>query len=46
MLNTNFGIVNHLLTTTFNMQPIPWLENVFWTRFAVIMVNLWLGFPL
>jgi len=45
MLNTNFGIVNHLLTTTFNMQPIPWLENVFWTRFAVIMVNLWLGFP-
>lgn len=45
MLNTNFGIINQILTTTFNIQPIPWFEHVFWTRFAVLLVNLWLGFP-
>ncbi len=45
MLNTNFGLINHFLTSVFNIEPIPWLENVFWTRFALILVNLWLGFP-
>ena len=45
LLNTNFGIVNKILAGTFGIQPIPWFESVFWTRFACVLVNLWLGFP-
>ena len=45
MLNTNFGVINKILTSLFNIPNIPWFENVFWTKVAIIMVNLWLGFP-
>lgn len=45
MLNTNFGIINKLLTDFFNVSRISWFENVFWARTATVLVNLWLGFP-
>lgn len=44
-LNTNFGIINQLLETLFNIQPIHWLTETTLTRIAILLVNLWLGFP-
>jgi arabinogalactan oligomer/maltooligosaccharide transport system permease protein len=40
MFNTEFGAVNAL----FNSE-IAWFQNPNFSRFAVILVNLWLGFP-
>jgi multiple sugar transport system permease protein len=27
------------------IEPIPWLSEVFWARFAVILTNVWYGTP-
>jgi arabinogalactan oligomer/maltooligosaccharide transport system permease protein len=40
MFNTEFGAINNLLGT-----DVAWLNNPTSARIAVIMVNLWLGFP-
>lgn len=40
MFNTEFGAINALFHT-----DIAWLLNSNFARFAVILVNLWLGFP-
>lgn len=44
LLNTNFGAINQLLAYL-GIPAIPWFENVFWARTALVLVNLWLGFP-
>ena len=40
MFNTEFGAINTLLGT-----DIAWFQNPNFARLAVILVNLWLGFP-
>jgi arabinogalactan oligomer/maltooligosaccharide transport system permease protein len=40
MFNTEFGAINTLLGT-----DIAWFQNPNFARIAVILVNLWLGFP-
>lgn len=40
MFNTEFGAINNLLGT-----EIAWFQNALFAKFAVILVNLWLGFP-
>ena len=40
MFNTEFGAINQLLGTN-----IAWFQSVTFARVAVIVVNLWLGFP-
>lgn len=40
MFNTEFGAINALLGT-----DIAWFQNATFARVAVILVNLWLGFP-
>lgn len=45
LLNEQYGGINNLLRTLGISSGIPWLTNVFWARFGIIMVNLWLGFP-
>lgn len=40
MFNTEFGAINALLGT-----EIAWFSDPNFARFAVIFVNLWLGFP-
>ena len=40
MFNTEFGAINALRGT-----DIAWLQNATFARIAVILVNLWLGFP-
>ena len=40
MFDTEFGAINHLFGT-----HIAWFQNATFARVAVILVNLWLGFP-
>lgn len=42
--NTEVGIINRMLDAVFNVT-IPWLQDPFWAKVAVLLVNLWLGFP-
>ena len=43
-LNTNFGAVNRVLDTLLGIR-IPWLMDPFWAKVALLLVNLWLGYP-
>ena len=40
MFNTEFGAINNLLNT-----DIAWFSDANFSRAAVLLVNLWLGFP-
>jgi len=44
MLNPEFGVVNRMLESVFGWAP-PWTTEAFWARAAILLVNLWLGFP-
>ncbi len=44
MLNPDLGFVAPLLESIFGESP-SWFQNPFWTRFAVVMVNVWLSYP-
>ena len=44
MLNTEIGIINRTLEAWFGMAP-PWTEDQWWAKIAILMVNLWLGYP-
>lgn len=42
--NTEFGIFNQILNSIFGIK-IPWLQDSFWAKVALLLNNLWLGFP-
>jgi len=42
--NTEVGIVNRILNDFFQVI-IPWLQHPIWAKVALVIVNLWLGFP-
>lgn len=44
ILNENIGIVNTVLRDLFNFAP-AWTTNQWWARAAILIVNLWLGYP-
>ena len=44
ILNENIGIVNTVLRDLINFAP-PWTTNQWWARAAILIVNLWLGYP-
>ncbi len=44
LLNDNFGQVNRALTDV-GLGAVPWLSDPTMAKVAVILVNLWLGFP-
>lgn len=44
MLNPDLGFVAPMLESIFGTSP-SWFQSPFWTRFAVIMVNVWLSYP-
>ena len=44
MLNVQFGIVNRTLDSLGLFTP-PWTTEPIWAQMAVLLVNLWLGFP-
>lgn len=46
LLNGSYGAINNLLMNiNIISEPIQWLTHPMWARFALIMVNIWLGFP-
>lgn len=45
LLNTEVGVVNDILQGLFGIGRIPWLQDPFWARVALFLVNLWLGYP-
>ncbi|MEI7722766.1 MAG: ABC transporter permease subunit [Actinomycetota bacterium] len=45
MFNTQNGFINRSLLSFMGDNPIPWLEQQGPARAAVLLVNLWLGFP-
>ena len=45
MFNTQDGFINRSLLGFMGENPIPWLEQQGSARVAVLLVNLWLGFP-
>lgn len=44
LLNHSYGQINAMLHAM-GLARIAWLSSPFWARVAIIMVNLWAGFP-
>lgn len=44
MMNPEFGIINRILEGWFGWAP-PWTTEPIWAQAAVLIVNLWLGYP-
>jgi arabinogalactan oligomer / maltooligosaccharide transport system permease protein len=44
LFNVAFGGLNRLLGL-FEVSPVPWLDDGLWAKMAILLVNLWLGFP-
>lgn len=44
LLNDDYGQINALLHSI-GLPRVPWLQDPFWAKMAIFMVNLWAGFP-
>ena len=44
LLNTEVGLVNSVLRAVIGIG-VPWLQDPLWAKVALVVVNLWLGFP-
>jgi arabinogalactan oligomer / maltooligosaccharide transport system permease protein len=44
MLNSEFGVVNRWLETFITQAP-RWTTEAVWAQVAILLVNLWLGYP-
>jgi multiple sugar transport system permease protein len=44
LFDPTYSAINWLLVSL-GGQAIPWLSDVFWARFSVILVNIWYGAP-
>ncbi|WP_281176909.1 sugar ABC transporter permease [Amphibacillus sediminis] len=45
LFNDNFGAINADIIEPLFGTTIPWLTNATWTKIALIMIQVWLGFP-
>ncbi len=45
MFNYEYGAVNLLITKYLHLTPVQWLTSPFEAFLAVIITNIWLGFP-
>jgi len=45
MFNHEYGAVNLLITKYLHLSPVQWLTSPFEAFLAVIITNIWLGFP-
>lgn len=45
LFHTSSGAINKWLTFLFGIDPIPWFQDPNLAKVAVLIVNLWLGFP-
>jgi ABC-type sugar transport system permease subunit len=44
MLNEQLGVISNTIQNIFGSSP-PFFTDPNWTRFAILMINLWLGYP-
>ncbi|HSL28363.1 MAG TPA: ABC transporter permease subunit, partial [Anaerolineales bacterium] len=44
MMNSEFGVVNRFLENFIENAP-RWTTEPFWAQVAILLVNLWLGYP-
>jgi ABC-type sugar transport system permease subunit len=44
MMNPELGVINRTLETWFNFSA-PWFTDPTWAKGAILLVNLWLGYP-
>jgi len=44
MLNQNLGFITNLIFDATGVR-IPWFSDPLWAKFAILLVNLWLGYP-
>ncbi|MBM7570827.1 sugar ABC transporter permease [Aquibacillus albus] len=44
MYNGQFGVINKMLESV-GLPAIGWLSDPMWAKVAVLLTNLWLGFP-
>ena len=45
MFHSSYGTINRWLEGLFHIDKIPWLQDPNLAKVAVLVVNLWLGFP-
>lgn len=45
LFNDNFGAINNSIIQPLFNTSIPWMTDVTWTRTALILIQIWLGFP-
>ncbi|MBA4251429.1 MAG: maltose/maltodextrin transport permease-like protein [Chlorobiaceae bacterium] len=45
MFNFEYGSINLLLTNVLSLPPVEWLKSPLEAFIAVIITNIWLGFP-
>lgn len=45
LFNDSFGAVNNDILAALGIDAVPWLTDPNWARFALIMMQGWLGFP-
>lgn len=44
ILNDKFGPINQYFRA-FGLEGLPWLNDPFWAKASVIVVNMWIGIP-
>jgi arabinogalactan oligomer / maltooligosaccharide transport system permease protein len=44
LMNPQFGVINNFLSSTIGIAP-AWFSNEWWAKVAILVVNLWLGYP-
>jgi ABC-type sugar transport system permease subunit len=44
MMNPEVGIINRVLETSLGAS-VPWFTDPLWAKIAILIVNLWLGYP-
>ncbi len=44
MMNPEIGVINRTLMELFGVS-IPWFTDATWAKIAILIVNLWLGYP-
>ena len=44
LFDPSYSAFNWVLAM-FGVEPIPWTGDVYWARFSVILINVWIGAP-
>lgn len=44
LFHTELGVINQILKATIG-SGVPWLQDPVWAKVALVILNLWLGFP-